>query len=210
MLKSLQSWCVILRFGKAKPVKFSLKRRQLLKSGAVLLLFGVAFKGGMELSKFIASKVKKVILPAGSKSATEFANRCLNCHLCVQNCPQKIIKPATIDIPFVHLDYGENSYCAYKCHRCSEVCPSGAIEHISLAQKQNTKIANAVINEDVCIQCGVCSYECPKQVIIKKRGQFPIVRFEQCIGCGKCATVCPVRAINIEPVDKQVTLSGKK
>ena len=192
---------------KMQDVPFDIKRREFLKSAAVLLLFGVAMKGGMNLSKIVAAKVKKVILPAGSKSMGDFANRCLNCNLCVQNCPRHIIKPATKEIPFVHLDYGADSYCAYRCHKCSTVCPSGAIAHITLKQKQQTKIANAVLNEDICIRCGVCAYECPKQIIIKKRGQFPIVRFDECIGCGKCATVCPVKAIKIEPVYQQVFLN---
>lgn len=189
-----------------QKIAFNPKRRELIKTGLVLAVFGAAFKGGIDLSKAVAKKVKNVILPAGAKSAEAFANRCLNCNLCVKNCPQKIIKPATADVRFVHIDYG-NSYCNFKCHNCSKVCPSGAIEHISLAQKQKTKIGTAVINEDVCIKCGACSFDCPRHSIIKKRGMFPIVRFEQCIGCGKCATVCPARAITIEPVKKQVVLS---
>lgn len=185
--------------------KFNIKRRQFLISLFALTIFGCAFKGGMDFSKKIISKIKNVILPAGSRHVSDFANRCLNCNLCVQNCPQKIIKPATKDIPFIHIDY-KNSYCKFNCNKCSSVCPSGAIERINLKQKQNIKIANAVINEDVCIQCGVCAYECPKQIIIKKRGQFPIVQFDKCIGCGKCATVCPVKAISLEAVSKQINL----
>ena len=191
---------------KAKPVEFSFKRRQLLTSGAVLILFGAAFRGGIELTKKVAAKAKRVILPAGSGSPEDFANRCLNCNLCVQNCRMKIIKPATSEIPFVHLDYGESSYCAYDCYKCSTICPSGAIKRMSLKEKQNTKIANAVINEDVCIKCGICAMECPRKIIEKEDGKFPIVRFDGCIGCGKCATVCPVKAIKIEPTSKQITL----
>lgn len=193
---------------KSKPVEFSLKRRQLLTAGAVLLVFGAAFKGGITLSKKIASKVKNVILPAGAGNPKDFANRCLNCNLCVQNCRMKIIKPATKEIPFVHLDYGQSAYCAYNCHKCSSVCPSGAIKRINLKQKQNTKIANAVINEDLCIKCGVCSFECPKKIIIKKRGEFPVVQFDKCIGCGKCASVCPAKAIKIEPAPEQISLGN--
>lgn len=190
---------------KSKPAEFSIKRRQLLTSGAVLVLFGAAFKGGIELTKKIVTKVKQVILPAGSGTPEEFANRCLNCNLCVQNCPMKIIKKATADTPFVHLDYGD-TYCDFNCHKCSQVCPSGAIKRISLKEKQNTKIANAVIDEDVCIKCGICATECPKKIIIKEDGELPIIQFDQCIGCGKCASVCPVKAIKIEPTPKQITL----
>ena len=191
---------------KAPQVAFSAKRRQFITAGLTLAVFGVALKSGMELSKFVAAKIKNAVLPAGAGKAEDFANRCLNCNLCVQICPQKIIEPATVDMPFVHLNYGEN-YCKFNCRKCSEVCPSGAILRISLKQKQNTKIANAVVHEDVCIKCGLCAAECPKHAVIKENGEFPIIRFEKCIGCGKCASVCPVKAIMIEPAKEQVVLN---
>lgn len=195
---------------KAPETPFNPARRELIKAGLVLAIFGVAFKGGLTLSKKLAQKFKRLILPAGADNPQDFANRCLNCNLCVQNCPMKIIKPATIDTPFVHLEYG-NYYCRFDCHRCSSVCPSGAIKHLSLIQKQHTKIANAVINEDICIKCGVCAFECPKKIIIKEKGKTPVIQFDKCIGCGKCATVCPVKAISMEPVDAQITLNiGEK
>lgn len=190
---------------KVKPVAFSLKRRQLLTSGAVLVLFGAAFKGGITLSKKVANKAQNAILPAGSDKVGNFANRCLNCNLCVKNCPMKIIKPATPDVPFVHLDYGD-SFCDFNCQKCVEVCPSNAIKRISLAQKQNTKIATAKVYEDVCIKCGLCATECPRKIIIKEEGRFPIIRSAECIGCGACAAVCPVKAIKIEPTSEQVLL----
>ena len=190
---------------KAKKVAFNAKRRQFIVSGLVLATFGAAFKGGIDLSKAVASKVKKAILPAGGGKVEDFANRCLNCNLCVKNCPMKIIKPATVNMPYVHLNYGDK-YCDFNCHKCSEVCPSGAIKRLTLAEKQNTKIAAAVINENICIQCGVCAKECPKQIIIKERGEYPLIQFDKCIGCAKCASACPVKAITIEPISEQVEL----
>jgi ferredoxin len=196
-----------LYYGLPKTEKpaFNINRRKFITAGLVLATFGAAFKGGIELSKKMATKVKNVILPAGSGDVQDFANRCLNCNLCVQNCPMKIIKPANTKTPFVHLDYGDK-YCDFNCHKCSSVCPSGAIKRMTLKEKQNTKIANAVIDEDVCIKCGICAIECPKKIIIKEDGELPIIQFDKCIGCGKCANACPVKAISIEPVNKQVTL----
>ena len=188
---------------KKKLIAFSLKRRQLLWAGAVVAVFGAAFKSGAALSQLAVRKIKKVILPAGSENVEKFANRCLNCNLCVQNCPMKIIKPATAEVPFVHLDYGDK-YCDFDCHKCSEICPSGAIKHLTLLQKQRTKIATALVREDMCISCGLCVRECPKHIIIKEDGEVPIIRFDECIGCGKCASVCPVKAISIVPVNQQV------
>ena len=196
-----------IHFGvKPQPsVAFSPMRRKLLVGGAVVAVFALAVKGGISLGKAVAAKVKKVILPAGGESAEDFANRCLNCNLCVQNCPMKIIKKANADYPAVHLDYSD-SFCDYNCHRCSEVCPSGAIKKISLAEKQRTQIGLAHIDEDYCVKCGLCVRKCPRQAITKEKGAFPIVHADICIGCGACQVACSVEAIKIMAVDRQQIL----
>lgn len=191
---------------KKPPQPFSIKRRQILVGGGVLLAFAVAFRFGLDLMGKAVTNVKNAVIPAGADNITDFANKCLNCNLCVKNCPRQIIKTSTVETPFVHLDYSD-TYCAYDCHRCSEICPSGAIKHISLKEKQKTKIATAVVNENVCVKCGMCAKKCPRQIIIKKAGEFPIIRFDQCIGCGACASSCPVKAIRIDAAEKQVVLN---
>ena len=70
---------------KTEKVAFNAKRRQFIVSGLVLAAFGAAFKGGIDLSKAVASKAQRAILPAGGGNVEDFANRCLNCNLCVKN-----------------------------------------------------------------------------------------------------------------------------
>lgn len=193
---------------KPKPSErttFSPTRRQLLVSGAIAAVFAVACKGGIDLAKAIATKVTKAILPAGAGNAEDFANRCLNCNLCVQNCPMKILKKANEDYPAVHVDYTE-SFCDYDCNKCSQVCPSGAIKRLSLTDKQKTQIGLAVINEEKCIKCGLCAMKCPRRAIVKETGEFPVVNADMCIGCGVCQNACPVKVITISAVDEQKTL----
>lgn len=187
------------------PVPFNPSRRRLLIGGAVVAAFALAVKGGIELGKAVAAKIKKVIVPAGAGSAEEFANRCLNCNLCVQNCPMKILKKANGDYPAVHIDY-EDSFCDYNCNKCSQVCPSGAIKRLTLAEKQKTQIGLAVINEQTCVKCGLCVMKCPREAITKEDGGFPLVDANECIGCGVCQAACPVKAISIMPLEKQKTL----
>ncbi len=187
---------------KAPAPSFNPVRRRLLIGGAAAAVLAVAFKGGIEISKHIAAKIKKIIVPAGAGSAEEFANHCLNCNLCVQNCPMKIIKKANSNYPAVHLEYGD-SFCDYNCHKCSQVCPSGAIRKLSLAQKQKTQIGLASIDEDICIRCGLCVTNCPRRAVSKEKGGYPQVDTNMCIGCGACASGCPVKAIKINPVEKQ-------
>lgn len=184
---------------------FSPSRRKLLLSGAVVAAFALAAKGGIELSKSIAKKIKKAILPAGAGNPEDFANRCLNCNLCVQNCPMKILKKANEDYPAVHIDYSD-SFCDYNCHKCSEVCPSGAIKRLTLPEKQKTQIALAVIDESTCVKCGLCVMKCPRQAITKANGEFPHINTDECIGCGACKNACPVKAISISALDRQRTL----
>ena len=196
-----------IRYGQPKQaeVPFELSRRRFLVGGAAWALLALSIKGGIDLGKKVASRIKKAILPAGAGSAEDFANKCLNCNLCVQNCPMKIIKKANGDYPTVHIDY-KDSFCDYDCHKCAEVCPSGAIKRLSLSQKQKTQIGLAEIDETKCIKCGLCVMKCPKAAIAKEDGGFPVVNNQECIGCGACAAACPVKAITIAALETQKTI----
>lgn len=193
-----------LRYGKmpSPKVPFNPRRRQFLVNGALVAAFAVALKSGLELSKAVIEKVRKVILPPGASNPGDFANRCLNCNLCVQSCPMKILKKADDTYPAVHIEY-QDRFCLYDCHRCSEVCPSGAIKKLSLAEKQKLQIGMAVVDEKNCIRCGLCVIKCPRQIIHKEDGGFPQINADECIGCGACQSVCPVKAITISALEKQ-------
>ena len=184
-------------------------RRKFLIQGASLLTLVIAYKAGINFSKNIAKKIKDYILPPGAGSTEKFINTCLNCNLCVQNCPSKIIQKADKDFPTVHIKYGKNS-CLYDCHKCSDICPSGALKNLSLKQKQKTQIALAVIDENICIKCGICAMECPHKSITKNVGEFPLINSKKCIGCGACRIACPVSAIKIKPINPQKYLGKEK
>lgn len=199
-----------IRFGRipAYPLAMNESRRKMLLGGAGLAAFAVlAFKSGAVVSKKIAAKVKNVIVPAGARDAQRFANRCLNCNLCVQNCPMKILKKADSAYPAVHIDLTDG-FCAFDCHKCGDVCPSGAIRRLSLSDKQRTQIGLASVDESKCVKCGLCVMKCPKHAIKKERFEdFPRFDSDLCIGCGACKTACPVKAITVQPVEEQRLLS---
>ena len=72
---------------------------------------------------------------------------------------------------------------------CSMNCPKHAITH----DKKNH--GQAVIDHDLCINCGKCVKACPVQNITLKDGKF---RFGgHCLGCTACSFNCPTNAINI-------------
>lgn len=187
---------------KNNDTAFDMQRREFLLKGGSFILLAMIFKSGIIYAKGVKQKFKDMILPAGARNAKDFANRCLNCNLCVKNCPMKIIKKANKNFPVVHLDYTK-SHCDYNCNRCSAVCPSGALKRLTLEQKRQTKLGTAIIDTQICVKCGLCALECPKKVISKKAGEFPIVSKKDCIGCGACQNVCPVGAIKVKPVANQ-------
>lgn len=193
-----------LRYGKAakENAPTDPERRKMLQFGAVAALFATMIGGGAALGRKAFAEVKNVLLPAGAKNAQRLANRCLNCNLCVQNCPMKILKKADENFPAVHLDLSKG-FCAFDCHKCGDVCPSGAIERLPLPVKQKTQIGVARADEDACVRCGLCATKCPRQIIERADGEPPRISADECVGCGACQNACPVQAITIEPVFEQ-------
>ena len=187
-----------------KKTQFNPKRREFIIAAAALGLFAGMIKVGIEIKDKITEKIKDVILPAGAVSKERFLNSCLNCNLCVENCPNKIIKKADEEFGAVRIDYNEG-FCKFDCNKCSEVCPSGAIKRISKEEKQKTRIAMAMINSDKCTKCGECSRVCPTHAIIIENG-VPVLNASKCIGCGACKNSCFFHAIEIFGVREQKTI----
>ena len=192
-----------IKFGR-KAVKFNPKRRDFVIGAAALAVFGAFVKAGIVIKDKAAGKFKDIILPPGAVKDEDIINRCFNCNLCVANCPNKIITKADGDFPVVHIDYDKGEgYCKSDCSKCGEVCPSGAIKRLKLEDKQKTRIAMAMINNDKCNRCGLCAESCPYGAIIKLEGQGMVLNASKCIGCGKCRTVCNFGAIEIFAVKEQ-------
>ena len=151
----------------------------------------------------------RFILPPGAGDVSRFASKCTACLLCVHNCPSKIIKPSPTGYGFVTLNL-EGSFCSYDCNRCSQICPTGAIQPVPLAEKQKLRIAQATINYKNCKvyqdeePCGKCAEVCPTKAItlIKKTGA-PKLKKSLCIGCGACQAICPNKTITVSPIVNQ-------
>lgn len=198
-----------IKFG-IKPkeeVKFNIKRRETIIAISACAIFLSAIKIGFEKLNNTISKFRDVILPPGSINEERLLDKCLNCNLCVNACPNKIIKKADNEFNAVHIDYNSGEkFCKFNCNECSKVCPSGAIKRISLEEKQKTRIAMATINEDKCINCNYCISVCPVNAISKSERGKSIVDASKCIGCGACVKNCNVNAINIFAVKEQKVL----
>lgn len=158
----------------------------------------------------------KLIRPPGAVAEKEFLQRCVKCGECMKVCLTNGLQPTLVEAgiegiwsPMLVPRIG---YCEYRCTLCGQVCPTGAIQKLSLEDKVQVKIGLAMIDVGRCLpfahatSCIVCEEVCPtpKKAIwfesrqVKNRaGQImtvkqPHVDLELCIGCGICETKCPV------------------
>ena len=103
--------------------------------------------------------------------------------------------------------------CDYTCNLCGQVCPTEAIQPLTVEEKQKVRIGLASFDVTRCIpyayarECTVCEEHCPipdKAIYTietevatrsgeKKSIKQPHVDPEKCIGCGICENVCPFR-----------------
>ena len=209
------------------PESVSPQRRGLLLALPTLLAASAAqaqddktTDGGMaELKPRETPSREMPVKPAGSQSLRNFSTRCTGCQLCVAACPNDVLRPSsslrTLMQPEMHFERG---FCRPECTRCSEVCPTGAIQRITRAEKTSIQAGIAVWTRDLCLpatgkdKCGNCARHCPNGAILLieqegpdgKKYEIPSVDTSRCIGCGACEFVCPVRpisAIHIEGVE---------
>ena len=55
----------------------------------------------------------------------------------------------------------------------------------------------AVVDQNICVACGVCLKTCPKGAISIYRGCFARVDEGKCVGCSLCAKACPAGCIAV-------------
>ena len=192
-----------------------LSRRSFLLSSTLLATAALAqqkdkmMDGGLaEIEDKAAPKRQTPLVPPGALSLRNMEKRCTGCQLCISECPNEVLRPSS---DWLHLmqpvmSY-ERGYCRPECHRCSEVCPTGAIKPIDLEVKAATQIGHAVWIKKNCIpltdgvECGNCARHCPTGAIEMvpsnpdddESPYIPAVNEAACIGCGACEYLCPAR-----------------
>lgn len=161
-----------------------------------------------------ALKAWAPVTPPGIESMKQFLHQCTACGACVKACPMQVLKPSTAEYGVRHAmvpmkDY-DSSFCAFDCRRCTTVCPTRALNPLSVSEKHDFTVGTARVAIDHCIQyalgeaCGVCVRCCPKQAVrMMPAGDgrtAPLVDIDACIGCGECQYRCPAepRAIVVE------------
>jgi ferredoxin len=183
-------------FKKRKLVPLNLSRRYFLGSiglGLVSILF-------LRLTPF-RKKDLRLIRPPGALPEDKFSALCIRCGECIKICPSKGLEPTFLEAgiegfwtPRLVPRKGE---CVQHCVSCGQVCPTGAIQKLTLPEKFRLKIGRAVIDRKRCLSwreeklCLVCMEFCPYEAI-KSENNKPFVIEDECRGCGLCEKVCPV------------------
>lgn len=118
------------------------------------------------------SKRMHRITPPGSLSMRNLQSHCTACQLCVDACPNDVLRPSSQLGTFMQPEVSyERGYCRPECNRCSEVCPTGAIKPITIEERTATQVGHAVWIKDLCIPakegkpCGNCARRCPAGAI---------------------------------------------
>lgn len=184
------------------------RRRFLATVGVTMLAAGSqVWAKGMHLGTNRPWTRKSPLSPPGSHSIGHMNAHCTACHLCVAQCPSKILKPSFLEYgvegmmqPIMDFSHG---FCNYDCTLCTEVCPNGALTKLTVDQKHATQMGyvkfiktNCVVYTDETF-CGACSEHCPTQAVhmvpYKNGLTIPELNTAICVGCGGCEYVCPAK-----------------
>lgn len=111
-----------------------------------------------------------VVRPPGSVPEEQFLDLCIRCGECFKACPNNVLQPIGFEqrgrgiwTPHMVADW---SGCEPSCNNCGQVCPTGAIRALPLAEKRVARMGLAIVNETTCLPfagveaCQMCVDEC--------------------------------------------------
>ena len=202
-----------------KPAETTDTARRAVLVGAAIVGAEVAMAqvhkkvdGGMAVLKDKEAPNRNVEpTPPGSLSVKNLEQRCVGCQLCIAKCPNGVLRPSSDPQRFMQPEMEfDKGFCRPECTTCSEVCPSGAIQPITVAEKSSTQVGHAVYRKKYCVvmidevDCGNCARHCPTGAIQMvpsdpnddESFMIPAVNEAKCIGCGSCEYVCPARPLS--------------
>jgi ferredoxin len=165
------------------------------------------------------------VRPPGSIPEPDFLQACIRCGECFKACPNNVLQSQGFDqgfdglwTPVVNADWAG---CESSCNACGQVCPTGAIRALPLAEKKSVRMGLAIVNETTCLPfadreaCQLCVDECDAAGYgaieftrvhtqtdllgnpLEDTGFVaPVVLANKCVGCGLCQTRC--HGINVE------------
>ena len=131
------------------------------------------------MAKSIQHNVAYVACGSGCASAggdARCSEGCIGCGACAKVCPQKVIHVHEcanyIVVKCYYMKKGADAkmlcnVSCIGCGLCEKTCTAGAIK-----VKDNC----AVIEESICLSCGMCAVKCPRHVIHDLHGILTEIR----------------------------------
>jgi ferredoxin len=189
-------------------------------SGAGIAAGGAAAAGTRMLgARLDDPKAFRPVRPPGSVPEREFLDMCIRCGECFKVCPNNVLHPEGFQqgleglwAPMVVADWAG---CESSCSACGQVCPTGAIRALPLAEKKVARMGLAIVDTNACLPfanreaCQLCVDECHAagyhaieftqvHTEVDDAGQpveatgylAPVVIADKCVGCGLCQTRC--------------------
>ena len=192
----------------------------------VLLTAGIAGLGAFAAGKLLQKTTRAqedAIAPPGAGSVDRFLATCTGCGLCISNCRGGCLQPAKTEygwkgfmLPTMKFSGAKAGKCEYECSKCSNICPTGALQPLNKKIKKRTRIGMAHFYPNSCLavvegkDCGACGEHCPTGALDMRPNAngvtVPHVIPDLCIGCGNCEFACPVKpaaAIRVKGVSVQ-------
>ncbi|MFH1097509.1 MAG: 4Fe-4S binding protein [Candidatus Desantisbacteria bacterium] len=183
-------------FGKPAIEKIDVTRRGIIIAIASGIVSAIAIR------LIPHSQDKYLIRPPGALPEDRFIATCVRCGACTKVCVSHGLIPDFLGTGLIGLGIPRLipriGACEDFCNLCGQVCPSGAIQRLTLDEKRKTRIGTAVINTEECIAynegkpCMVCNEQCLYNAINLDAKKRPVVNEKNCIGCGVCENKCPV------------------
>jgi MauM/NapG family ferredoxin protein len=201
-----------------KPL--DINRRRVIESGVAAAVLLPMMRSSLSA---VNEPAPYTIRPPGSLVEEEFLAACIKCAACMRVCPTNVLQPALLESGFegvwTPILVNRIGYCEHHCVLCGQVCPTGAIRALSVAEKTGAapfekpmKLGTAFYDHGRCLpwsmhtECIVCEEVCPtspkaiwyKNEVLNNRDgstitlKHPYVDPRLCIGCGICENKCPV------------------
>jgi energy-converting hydrogenase B subunit K len=114
---------------------------------------------------------------------------CISCGICCEVCQEDAI---TLNRGTISVDLEK----CILCENCAVHCPVDAIPRTTMYKAKIIGGFN-LIDQKLCMHCGLCHKVCPYEAIDEINGEF-IVNEEKCEYCGACKNSCPANAFIFE------------